>query len=48
LLKAFPTLPATVIAERIGWSNSIRTLSARVAQRLPAGRATWQLWQPPA
>ena len=35
LLKAFPTMPATVIAERIGWSHSIRTLSARVAQLRP-------------
>ena len=35
LLKAFPTMPATVIAERVGWSHSIRTLSARVAQLRP-------------
>jgi transposase len=35
LLKAFPTMPATVIAERIGWSHSIRTLSARVSQLRP-------------
>jgi transposase len=35
LLQAFPTMPATVIAERIGWSHSIRTLSARVAQLRP-------------
>jgi transposase len=32
LLAAYPTMPATVIAERIGWSYSIRTLSGRVAQ----------------
>jgi hypothetical protein len=31
LLKACPTMPATVIAERIGWAGSIRVLSARVA-----------------
>jgi transposase len=36
LLQAFPTMPATVIAERIGWSRSIRTLSARVAELRPA------------
>jgi transposase len=36
LLKAFPTMPATVIAERIGWSRSIRTLSGRVAELRPA------------
>ena len=35
LLKAFPTMPATVIAERIGWPYSIRTLSGRVAQLRP-------------
>jgi transposase len=35
LLQAFPTMPATVIAERIGWSRSIRTLSARVAELRP-------------
>jgi transposase len=31
LLNAVPTMPATVIAERIGWPHSIRTLSGRVA-----------------
>ena len=35
LLKAWPTMPATVIAERIGWSRSIRVLSARVAELRP-------------
>lgn len=35
LLQAFPTMPATVIAERIGWTNSIRVLSARVAELRP-------------
>lgn len=33
LLQAYPTMPATVIAERIGWERSIRVLSARVADR---------------
>jgi transposase len=32
LLLAYPTMPATVIGERIGWPYSIRTLSGRVAQ----------------
>ena len=32
LLRAFPTMPATVIAERIGWTRSIRVLSGRVAE----------------
>jgi transposase len=36
LLKTFPTMPATVIAERIGWERSIRVLSARVAELRPA------------
>jgi hypothetical protein len=30
LLAAYPMMPATVIAERIGWPYSIRTLSGRV------------------
>ncbi|WP_152204897.1 DDE-type integrase/transposase/recombinase, partial [Georgenia thermotolerans] len=40
LLRAFPDMPATVIAERIGWDRSIRVLSARVAELRPA-------YQPP-
>lgn len=36
LLKAYPRMPATVIAERIGWTRSIRTLSGRVAELRPA------------
>jgi transposase len=32
LLAAWPAMPATVIAERIGWPYSIRTLSGRVAE----------------
>jgi transposase len=35
LLAVYPTMPATVIAERIGWTRSIRTLSGRVAQLRP-------------
>jgi transposase len=35
LLRAFPTMPATVIAERIGWTRSIRVLSSRVAELRP-------------
>ena len=30
LLQAYPTMPATVIAERIGWTRSIRVFSERV------------------
>jgi transposase len=48
LLAAYPTMAATVIAERIGWSYSIRTLSGRVAQLRafylpadPAGRISY-------
>lgn len=35
LLQAWPTMPSTVIAERIGWSRSIRVLSDRVAELRP-------------
>jgi transposase len=35
LLQAYPTMPATVIAERIGWTRSIRVLSSRVAELRP-------------
>jgi transposase len=36
LLRAFPRMPSTVIAERVGWPYSIRTLSGRVAEWRPA------------
>ena len=36
LLKAYPTMPATVIAERIGWSRSVRVLRDRVGELRPA------------
>ncbi len=36
LLAAYPTMPATVIAERIEWDRSIRVLRDRVAQLRPA------------
>jgi transposase len=49
LLTAYPRMPATVIAERIGWPYSIRTLSGRVAQLRPlylpadpAGRTSYE------
>jgi transposase len=35
LLKSVPRMPATVIAERIGWPHGIRTLSGRVAELRP-------------
>jgi transposase len=35
LLRVYPMMPATVIAERIGWTRSIRVLSARVAELRP-------------
>ena len=35
LLKEYPSMPATVIGERIGWSYSARTLSDRVALLRP-------------
>jgi transposase len=36
LLRAYPTMPATVIAERIGWTRSIRVLRGRVGELRPA------------
>jgi transposase len=36
LLKAYPSMPATVIAERIGWDRSVRVLRDRVAELRPA------------
>jgi transposase len=35
LLQVFPTMPATVIAERIGWQHSVRILRDRVAELRP-------------
>jgi hypothetical protein len=35
LLQSHPRMPATVIAERIEWTRSIRVLSARVAELRP-------------
>jgi transposase len=35
LLQTYPTMPATVIAERIGWARSIRVLRDRVAELRP-------------
>lgn len=35
LLRAYPTMLATVIAQRIGWTRSIRVLSGRIAQLRP-------------
>jgi transposase len=35
LLKVWPDMPATVIAERIGWDRSIRVLRNRVAELRP-------------
>jgi transposase len=36
LLRACPTMPATVVAERIGWTSSIRILRDRVSELRPA------------
>ena len=36
LLRVFPSMLATVIAERIGWPYSVRTLSGKVAEWRPA------------
>lgn len=38
LLRAWPEMPATVIAERIGWTRSVRVLRSRVADLRPVYR----------
>jgi transposase len=38
LLEAWPDMPATVIAERIGWTRSVRVLRDRVAELRPVYR----------
>jgi hypothetical protein len=35
LLAAWPTMPATVIAERIGWTRSLTVLKDRVRELCP-------------
>jgi transposase len=35
LLRAYPTMPATVIAERVGWSRGLTVLSDRVRELRP-------------
>ena len=35
LLQVVPTIPATVIAERIGWTRSMTVLKERVAELRP-------------
>jgi len=32
LLRVFPTMPATVIAERIGWTRGLTVLKVRIAE----------------
>jgi transposase len=36
LLAAWPTMPATVIAERIGWTRGLTVLKDRVRELRPA------------
>jgi transposase len=36
LLRVWPSMPATVVAERIGWQRSIRVLRDRVAELRPS------------
>jgi len=36
LLSVTPTMPATVVAERVGWEHSIRILRSRVSELRPA------------
>jgi len=44
LLRAYPRMPATVIAERVGWTRSIRTLSGRVAELNRHGFSAASMW----
>ena len=41
LLKEFPDMPATVIAERVGWTRSLTVLKDRVRELRPAKLADW-------
>ncbi len=48
-LQAVPTMPATVIAERVGWDRGLTVFKARVAELRPvylppdpAGRTTYE------
>jgi hypothetical protein len=36
LLQAYPTMPATVIAERVGWERGLTVLKDRVREPRPA------------
>jgi transposase len=36
LLQAWPTMPATVIAERVGWTRGLTVLKDRVRELRPA------------
>ena len=36
LLRVFPTMPGTVIAERIGWTRGLTVLKVRIAELRPA------------
>jgi transposase len=36
VLRVYPTMPATVIAERIGWTRGLTVLKARIAELRPA------------
>jgi transposase len=40
LLKDYPRMPATVIAERIGWTQSITVLRDRVRELRPGPRSS--------
>ena len=49
LLKAYPTMPATVIAERVGWTRGMTVFKDRVRELRPAylppdpaGRTTYE------
>jgi hypothetical protein len=40
-LQACPTMPATVIAERVGWERGLTVLKDRVRERVMDGPGRW-------
>ncbi len=47
LLREFPAMPATVIAERIGWPHGITVLRERVSELRPLSLASPVMLLPP-
>jgi transposase len=45
VLKEFPEMPATVIAERIGWTRSLTVLKERVRELRPVYPGSTDEWR---